>query len=208
MTEYIGVDEAGRGPVLGPLVVALVHWNPSRLPDPPLLRDSKRMNAEQRETAASFIRSHCRVAVVAVPAWALARQTDPMTVLEARAIAGSLRHMPSASVICDRLETGHRSHELIRRAHPDRELRFESGADDRHPGVSAASVVAKIERDRALAQLRERWGEMGSGYASDPSTRGWLEQWARSGRPWPHFVRTNWRTIQELTFLSRADSDR
>jgi ribonuclease HII len=74
---------------------------------------------------------------------------------------------------------------------------IEPKADGTYPVVGAASIVAKTTRDDALDDLA-RWGTLGSGYPSDPKTRSWLLEHARTGQPWPPFVRTRWQTVQDL----------
>jgi ribonuclease HII len=49
-------------------------------------------------------------------------------------------------------------------------------ADERIPVVAAASIVAKVVRDRSIEYLRAAYGEFGSGYPSDPVTRAWLKE--------------------------------
>jgi ribonuclease HII len=46
-----------------------------------------------------------------------------------------------------------------------------------------------------LEALKAAWGDFGSGYPSDPATKAWLAAHAKTGKPWPDFVRTRWETI-------------
>ena len=64
--------------------------------------------------------------------------------------------------------------------------------------VSAASIIAKVERDEAVAALREVHGDFGSGYPSDHQTREFFLAWVGGGRPLPEFVRKSWRTWENL----------
>ena len=59
---------------------------------------------------------------------------------------------------------------------------------------SAASVVAKVERDRSVAELREEHGDFGSGYPSDPATKRFFSEWLRARRELPDFTRKSWKT--------------
>jgi ribonuclease HII len=77
------------------------------------------------------------------------------------------------------------------------EWTIEPKADATFAVVGAASIFAKTLRDELLDELRA-FGELGSGYPSDPKTRAWLADWSRRGEPWPSFVRTRWATIAEL----------
>jgi len=71
-------------------------------------------------------------------------------------------------------------------------------ADRDFPIVSAASIVAKVERDAAVRGLREVHGDFGSGYPSDPKTRGFFIEWLRRKEELPSFVRKSWKTWDRL----------
>jgi ribonuclease HII len=77
-------------------------------------------------------------------------------------------------------------------------LTIEPKADHTYAVVGAASIFAKTHRDEALQALIEVFGALGSGYPSDPKTRTWITDHARTREPWPAFVRTRWGTIQTL----------
>lgn len=71
-------------------------------------------------------------------------------------------------------------------------------ADRDFPVVSAASVVAKVERDAAVGALRRTYGDFGSGYPSDPRTRVFFIDWLRRDEALPKFVRKSWKTWGRL----------
>ena len=71
-------------------------------------------------------------------------------------------------------------------------------ADRNFPVVSAASIIAKVERDRAVARLREEHGDFGSGYPSDPMTRAFFIDRMGRGEPLPAYVRKSWKTWLNL----------
>ena len=71
-------------------------------------------------------------------------------------------------------------------------------ADRDFPVVSAASIVAKVERDRAVALLRQEYGDFGSGYPSDPLTRTFFVDRMKRGEPLPGYVRRSWKTWLNL----------
>lgn len=71
-------------------------------------------------------------------------------------------------------------------------------ADRDFPVVSAASIVAKVERDRAVEKLRQKHGDFGSGYPSDPRTRIFFTEMMRRGEPLPEYVRKSWKTWKRL----------
>ena len=88
---------------------------------------------------------------------------------------------------------------LLERIHPlVPELVAENRADARFPVVSAASILAKVVRDRRIDEMRSKYGDIGTGYPSDPKTRAFLERWlAEHGTP-PPIARARWGTFARL----------
>ncbi len=74
-------------------------------------------------------------------------------------------------------------------------------ADSTYPVVSAASILAKVHRDSAIDRLRDKFGDFGSGYPSDPKTEEFLLKWRREHGRYPEFVRQSWRTLRRLDDL-------
>jgi ribonuclease HII len=79
----------------------------------------------------------------------------------------------------------------------------EHKADFKYPVVSAASIIAKVERDRAVKELSEKYGEVGSGYVTDPKTIAFLKRWLAAHGSYPWFVRKSWKPAKVLR--SRSD---
>ena len=72
-------------------------------------------------------------------------------------------------------------------------------ADQLYPVVSASSIIAKVERDRAVKRLKKIYGDFGSGYPSDRKTREFLIQWIKTKGTMPPFSRRSWKTWETLT---------
>ncbi|MCD6083220.1 ribonuclease HII, partial [Candidatus Aerophobetes bacterium] len=66
------------------------------------------------------------------------------------------------------------------------------------PVVGAASILAKVERDRRIAQLERRYGSFGSGYPSDKRTIDFLRECFRRYGDFPPIVRRRWKTVERL----------
>ncbi|MGB1580139.1 MAG: ribonuclease HII [Nevskiales bacterium] len=140
-----GVDEVGRGPLIGPVVTAAVILDPNK----PIegLRDSKRLTAKRRDALALEIREKAL-------AWSLGRaeaaEIDAINILQAtlkamsRAVAG-LNPQPH-KVFVD----GNRLPELPMPAVAV------IGGDDSEPAISAASILAKVARDAEMLRLHEQ----------------------------------------------------
>jgi len=142
-----GIDEAGRGPLAGPVTAAAVILHPERPIDG--LADSKKLTAPRRETLAKEIRAH---SVSWSVAWADAAEIDAMNILAAtmlamrRSILG-LTVVPSGVVV-----DGNRLPDL---KFGDTQIAGEAivGGDDSVASISAASILAKTARDHMMLQL-------------------------------------------------------
>jgi ribonuclease HII len=80
-------------------------------------------------------------------------------------------------------------------------------ADALFPVVSAASIVAKVTRDREIEKLKAEYGEIGSGYPSDPRTRAFLEAYYREHGNFPPIVRRGWKTLRKIEKKIQAETN-
>lgn len=201
----LGIDEAGRGCVLGALVVA--SFTVDDVDDAALVAagaaDSKALSAGARLRAAARLADLGRADLRQVTPEAI--DAGNLDAVEEEAIASlvvaALDLAAVDEIVIDALGAPVTLPARMRR------LRAATGfsgrllcvpkADRDHPVVGAASVFAKTTRDAALADAT-RGLDLGSGYPSDPKTRRWLAAHAASGAPWPPFVRTRWATVRAL----------
>jgi ribonuclease HII len=197
-----GVDEAGKGPVLGPMVAACVAGDPEALPAD--VDDSKRLDPERREAIAAAVREAAALRV-GVARIGVERIDDPTTdmnglTVEAHASAVARAGIESGEAgVCDAADTDpERFARRVAAAHGDLEVTAEHGADETYPLVGAASVVAKVERDAAVAALAAEYGAVGSGYPSDPTTREFLREYVREHGTLPACARSSWSTAADV----------
>ena len=206
--RVLGIDEAGRGCVLGNLVVGAFF---AVSPDDGVLRaagadDSKRLSAKKRWAAREALQAHGELEVIEITPASIDREN--LNRLEEEAILTLvLRYRPDHLFI-DALGHPNAMPGVIARMQAQLDERsggtvrpvwtMEPKADRTYPVVGAASIVAKTTRDAGLEAWCEAHGILGSGYPSDPKTRSWLTQHAQKGLPWPPFVRTRWQTVQDL----------
>lgn len=147
LSHRAGIDEAGRGCLAGPVVAACV-WLPEGI-DHPLLRDSKRLTPAQRELMFQWIRDQ---AIAIGVAEATAEEIDQINILQAtllamRRAAEMMGPKPTGGYIVDGLHSPAGLDPVI--ALPK--------ADDTVPAVSAASIIAKVTRDRMMPAADARW---------------------------------------------------
>ncbi|HUV60712.1 MAG TPA: ribonuclease HII [Thermoplasmata archaeon] len=209
-----GVDEAGRGPVLGPLVVCGV----SIADDSPLVelgvRDSKKLTRGRREELAPRIIELSSVEILEVPAEEIDSLRSRMTMNELEAmifariidkLSPDVAYLDAADVNEDRFGEMTRSCMTCTAS-----LVSKHKADDKYPVVSAASIIAKVTRDHRIGLIRDELGvEVGSGYTSDPVTRAFMQTWLDENGSLPPHVRRSWKTSQKIMNLNgirRLDS--
>jgi ribonuclease HII len=75
----------------------------------------------------------------------------------------------------------------------------EHRADVAYPVVSAASIVAKVERDALVERLRIKYGDFGSGYTSDIRTMLFLTEWMQAKGSMPRFTRQSWKSWNRIS---------
>ena len=165
-----GVDEAGRGPLAGPVVAAAVVLDPRR----PVrgLADSKSLSAATREGLSAEIRTRARAFAVAS---ASVVEIDRLNILNASLLA--MQRAVEALVLSpDRvLVDGNRAPAL------DCEVICIVRGDARVPEISAASILAKVERDQEMAALDRRYPRYGSASNKGYPTRAHRQALARHG---------------------------
>jgi ribonuclease HII len=201
----LGLDEAGRGSLVGPLVVGGFCLSADRLDSLVTLgaKDSKALTPLARERVFAGLGSLGTLRVVALSPRTVDRAVSRgrLNDLEAEAFARLIRELaPDIAYVdaCDPNErrfglrvsrlAGGATH-VIARHHADRD----------YPVVGAASIVAKVRRDRALARLREELGdELGSGYPSDRRTIRFVRSVLADGSAVPPWVRGSWATMQRV----------
>lgn len=198
----VGVDEAGKGPVLGSMFAAAVRvTDPAALPDG--LDDSKSLTPETREAFDAALRSDDRVAVAVVevePARIDDDGTDMNTLTvaaHAEAVSDLARRGDRVLLDAGDVSAGRFARRVDERVGGSFELHAEHGADATYAVVSAASVVAKVARDAHVAALAAEFGELGSGYPSDPRTRTFLAGYVAEHGCLPPCARASWRTSRD-----------
>lgn len=210
-----GVDEAGRGPVIGPLVIAGVLFKENDLPKLVNLgvKDSKLLSPQKRETLALQIKKLALKwhIVLLSPAEIdrvveSRRKLHKLNRLEAQAMAKVITvlkpdvvYVDASDVLADRFEE-----HIAENLSFSPKIISEHKADVKYPVVSAASIIAKVERDKVISQLQKKHGNMGCGYPSDSNTIKFLEDWIRKFGSYPDFVRKSWKTAKRVK--SEADS--
>ena len=204
-----GIDEAGRGPVIGPLVVAGVKVDDESKLTELGVRDSKKLSPRQREFLSQEIRKIAECDVRVVPAEDLDQLMELMTInrAEAKIFASVIEKLrPEVAYVdsADANEDTFKS-QILKELDFDVEVVSKHKADEMYPVVSAASCVAKVRRDADVRKIEEEIGErIGSGYPSDKKTIRFLERWIEKHGDLPPHTRKAWKTSKRLLSLSKT----
>ena len=201
----LGIDEAGRGSVVGPLVVGGFLCDPARAGALGELgvRDSKRLTPARREAVYRRLPTVGRRLSVSLPAPLVDRYVDRgrLIELEVEAFARLVRAARPSEVFVDACDPNAERFGLRvgARAGGAVPVRASHRADEDVPVVSAASIVAKVRRDRAIARLAERiGGSLGTGYPSAVRTVERVRSSLASSGPAPAWIRRSWATVTRL----------
>jgi len=211
-----GVDEAGRGCVLGPLAVAGVSLDAGRLQELAELgvKDSKLLSPGQRDALYPEILKICKgVEVSRIPPRMIDRYVSRgkkyrrLNYLETIHMAKVIDALGVDEVFIDApdINPPRFTNELMELLSSRPKIVAEHKADVNYVVVSAASIIAKVERDHDVAELRALHGDFGSGYPSDPDTIAFLESWMKSNTSQPEFARKSWKTWNRIAVLTTLD---
>ncbi len=204
--RILGLDEAGRGPAIGEMVIAGVLFDAKdsgKLKEMGI-KDSKKLKHPVRVKLAKQIREIALDhAVVAVPPKVIdeALVRSELNHLETKHFKDMINALKPDKVIVDspeanlkkfrrKLEDGLR--------HRDVEMVVENFADENYPEVGAASILAKVKREEIVKKLAEKHGDFGSGYCHDPLTMKFLKKCWKENKSFPDCVRKNWVTVKGI----------
>ncbi|MDO9043937.1 MAG: ribonuclease HII [Methanobacteriaceae archaeon] len=204
--KILGIDEAGRGPVLGPLVVcgAVIPQEKIAILERMGIKDSKKLTPSRRNVLARKIRKMADCHVVKITAQDIdnLRAKDVnLNEIEKIAMMKIINMAQADSVIIDSVDVdpARLTRQIKEVVGDEMDVISEHGADDKYIPVAAASIVAKVERDIEIEKLNRQYkkmGGMGSGYPSDPRTKAFLQKFEYDELP--DFVRKSWATVEKL----------
>ncbi len=200
----VGIDEAGRGPVIGPLIVCGAAVSEDNLCELGALnlKDSKKYTRKKREELEEPIRSVVECKFSEISASEIGNQMSKKTLndIEVELFAQVLLNFSQATeIIVDACDVdASRFGEKICFCAGVPSIISEHKADDTYPIVSAASVLAKVRRDRKIDELKEIYGDFGSGYCSDKKTIAFLKEYLEKEGKLPPIARPSWDTSKRL----------
>lgn len=201
-----GVDEAGRGSIIGPLVVAGISFKKDTVSELRNIgvKDSKALTPKSRVNLCTQLKKiassiciykmDCRVIDHNVNLKSLNR-------LEARMMAHVISNLKVDEVFVDSCDVNpDRYKDCILSYLPTVKVKLRSmhHADRINRVVAAASIVAKVTRDQEIEKIRKIHCDVGSGYPSDYKTMGFIRDWVSKYKCAPNFARRSWRPLKQM----------
>ncbi len=213
MALIAGIDEAGRGPVIGPLVICAYMINEK---DMGLLanigaKDSKLLSAPKRQKMFAELQKAAKAyEIIEIPPAeidaAVESETTNLNWLEAQKAAIMLNRLNPDVAIIDCPSPNLKAYKeyiytFLKKK--DMELILEHKAE-RHLPVAAASIIAKVTRDKRIEEIKKEVGEdFGSGYPADPLTKKFIElNWKSENSK---YMRKSWATYKALAQKSLGE---
>jgi ribonuclease HII len=203
-----GVDEAGRGPVIGPLVIAgITASNQSVLQDIGA-KDSKKLTPKQRELLAQQIQTIADdIEIIIITAADIDDMRKVMTLneIEVHGFTKVIKKLKPEICYVDAADVNDRrfGNNIEQYLSKKTNIISKHKADDIYPIVGAASIIAKTKRDQEVkrieAQLTKKLAlPLGSGYPADPITQKFLQAWVKEYGKLPPHTRQSWKTAQTI----------
>ncbi|MBA0908011.1 MAG: ribonuclease HII [Nitrosarchaeum sp.] len=206
--QICGVDDAGRGSMIGPLVIAGISIDKSNISKLSLMgvKDSKQLTPKSREELYKKIIKlvdDYYVAKIPVKSIDASVKKHELNHLEAKFMAKVILKLNSDTSYVDSCDVNpKRFGKEISKLSNNKKIQSYHHADSRFVVVSAASIIAKVTRDRTIEKLRKKY-DLGSGYPSDSKTINFVKSFYNTNHILPIFVRKSWKpTIKILNAIS------
>lgn len=202
--DILGIDEAGRGSVLGPMVIAgvIVPEKMDKVLERMGVKDSKRLTPNRRTILSRKLKKMFEYEIVVISA----REIDELRAsgvnlneIEKNAMESIILKLKPEKVIVDAVDVKAQRFQDNLCKDTGFDVIAEHKADDKYIEVSAASIIAKAERDAQIQEINKEFiksGGIGSGYPSDPTTKKFLTNYTYDEMP--DFVRKSWATVAKM----------
>lgn len=203
--NILGIEEAGRGPVIGPLVMVglLIDEEDEEKLVKIKVKDSKLLTPKQREALYDKIidiAKDYKIYIIQPNEIDLAVKGEGgenLNWLEADKSADLINELRPDKVILDCPSPNKKAYVdyIKKRLEIEPEIIAEHKADVKYPLVSAASIIAKVTRDKEIKRIKDEFDvDFGSGYPADPKTKKFLEE---NYDKYP-FFRKSWYTYKQV----------
>jgi ribonuclease HII len=206
-----GVDEAGKGPVIGPLVVAAVAVNNAKDIANLGIKDSKQLTQKKRKELANLIKEKFNFAVEIIEPRIVDeyRRRNKLNELNREAFERLISKLDPNVAYVDAADVNeNRFGSQIKASltnKKDTDVISMHKADAKIEVVAAASIIAKETRENEIGKLKDKIGDFGSGYPSDERTIKFLKSFYADNGKWPTGTRESWKTLERIRPVKTLD---
>ena len=206
-----GVDEAGKGPVVGPLVVAAVSVNNAKDIANLGIKDSKQLTQRKRKELANLIKEKFNFAVEIIEPKIVDeyRKRNKLNELNREAFERLISKLNPNVAYVDAADVNEQRFGSQIKASltnkNDTDVISMHKADAKIEVVAAASIIAKETREKEIEKLKEKIGDFGSGYPSDERTIRFLKSFYADNGKWPTGTRESWKTLERIRPVKTLD---
>ena len=199
-----GVDEAGKGPVMGPMVVAAVSVENAKLIENLGFKDSKLLSSQRRLELFNLIKLNYsyEIEVINVEKIDEYRMKNQLNLLNRKAFEKVISRLNPKVAYVDAADVNEerfgREIKVNLTNSNDTDVISMHKADSMIPVVAAASIIAKQTRELEIKKLKKEIGDFGSGYPSDERTIKFLKSYFHDNSRWPPGTRKSWKTIERI----------
>jgi len=206
-----GVDEAGKGPVVGPLVVAAVAVNNAKDIANLGIKDSKQLTKSKRKELANLIKKKFNFAIEIIEPRIVDeyRRRNKLNELNREAFERLISKLDPNVAYVDAADVNeNRFGSQIKASltnKKDTDVISMHKADAKIEVVAAASIIAKETRENEIEKLKDKIGDFGSGYPSDERTIKFLKSFYADNGKWPTGTRESWKTLERIRPVKTLD---
>jgi len=200
--KVLGIDEAGRGPVIGPLIIAGVMIEDGKEVMLGAVKDSKLLSHKKRIELNELIQKNSKFKIIEVSPKEIDNALNSkskginLNWLEAQKQAEIINELrPDVAIIDCPSPNCKKYTEYLCNLITDKKIKLivEHKADVNYPVCSAASIIAKVKREEEMEKIRKKYGDVGPGYQSNPITQKFIkENWEK----YPEIFRKSWSTFK------------
>lgn len=204
-----GVDEAGRGCLIGPLIIAgltITKNDVKKLMDIGV-KDSKKISSKKRNELSIIITQIAKdVKYFSIEPKFIDiivnrnQKLRKLNYLEAMGMARIISELNPSEAYVDAADVNsfRFANDILKVLPIKPKLICEHKADENYVIVGAASILAKVKRDSIISDIKKIYGDFNSGYPSDPKTIGWLKDWYSKYNSIPQQVRSSWLPVKKI----------
>ncbi len=211
-----GIDEAGRGPCFGPMTMSIVIMKKENENELAKIgvKDSKEILTKKREILFDELKKYIIeektivITNIEINDLMVKNNLNEIEAIKVAELINNIKnkfdvvYVDSPDGVKGKFES--RIRKYLNKNKKDIKIVAENKADSKYLVVGAASILAKVTRDREIEKLQKKYGDFGSGYPADPKTKTFLEEYFKKNKILPPFSRIFWSTCKKYADMGET----